>query len=61
MADWQELTWDEIQPGNTVDVDGHVEQVQSKGIDPKTNKRILNVRGFGPYSMLEDATVETYR
>jgi hypothetical protein len=60
MADWSKATWDDIRPGNTVEVDGVMEQV----VHRETNKKgelFLYLRNYGPVRVHADQQIEVFR
>jgi len=59
MADWQKTTWDGIQPGNVVDIDGRVGQVRMK---TKTNEGMfVFTKEFGPVKVTADQEIEVFK
>lgn len=60
MADWSKTTYYDIRVGNTVDIDGVIEQVMSKKISPN-GELILYLRNRGPVKVTVDQEIEVFR
>lgn len=60
MADWSKTTYEDIYVGNTVDIDGVIEQVTEKYRGPR-GELVLYLRGKGSVAVDADRQIEVFR
>ena len=59
MATWTTDTFSGIMPGNTVELDGKIGQVVTKGSDK--DGLFIFLRGLGPFKVTSDEQIEVFR
>jgi len=60
VKQWQTTTWDDLSPGEVVELDGVVEAVDSMTIS-KDGTHYVYLRGKGPKKVTRDQIIEVFK